>query len=207
MMPGKLLSAIAQEFAAFIRAVAVHWPSDYVGMALRARYYGRALLGNLGARPRIGIGTVIIPHPRLTIGDDFIVGRNAYVSAEHSFGVAIGNDVIMAQGVFIRGANHAYFDLDRPINAQGHFARKVAAADGAEYSIVIEDDVWVGVNAMILSGARIGRGSVVGAGAVVTALDAPPYSIIAGNPARVIGDRRDRRPDDGIALFPPDSGA
>tara|TARA_R110002020_G_scaffold10961_3_gene41566 strand:- start:6502 stop:6852 length:351 start_codon:yes stop_codon:yes gene_type:complete len=54
---------------------------------------------------------------------------------------------------------------------------------------VIEDDVWIGHNAIILPGAsRIGRGSAIGAGAVVTK-DIPPYSIVAGNPGRVIRQR------------------
>lgn len=59
-------------------------------------------------------------------------------------------------------------------------------------NIVIEDDVWVGSNACILSGVKIGRGSVVGAGSVVTK-DIPPYSIAAGNPCKVIRKRFSER--------------
>lgn len=54
---------------------------------------------------------------------------------------------------------------------------------------VIEDDVWIGHNAIILPGCRrVGRGSIIGAGAIVTR-DVPPYSIVAGNPARVLRER------------------
>lgn len=56
--------------------------------------------------------------------------------------------------------------------------------------IVIEDDVWIGSNSVVLSGVTIGRGSVVGAGSVVVK-DIPPYSIAAGNPARVLRKRFD----------------
>lgn len=51
--------------------------------------------------------------------------------------------------------------------------------------IIVEDDVWIGANAVILPGIRIGRGVIVGAGAVVTA-DVPPYTVVAGIPARII---------------------
>ena len=56
--------------------------------------------------------------------------------------------------------------------------------------MVIEDEVWVGGGATILHGVTIGRGSVIGAGAVVTK-SVPPYSVVAGNPARVIRERWD----------------
>ena len=54
---------------------------------------------------------------------------------------------------------------------------------------MIEDDVWIGLNCAIVPGVRIGRGSVVGAGAVVNR-NLPPFSIAVGVPARVVGDRR-----------------
>jgi acetyltransferase-like isoleucine patch superfamily enzyme len=55
--------------------------------------------------------------------------------------------------------------------------------------VVIEDDVWVGANVTILPGRRIGQGSIVGAGSVVTR-DVPAYAIVGGNPAVVVGSRR-----------------
>jgi maltose O-acetyltransferase len=54
---------------------------------------------------------------------------------------------------------------------------------------VIEDDVWVGANVTVLPGRVIGTGSIVGAGSVVTR-DVPPWSVVGGNPARVLGTRR-----------------
>jgi acetyltransferase-like isoleucine patch superfamily enzyme len=54
--------------------------------------------------------------------------------------------------------------------------------------LIIEDDVWVGYGAIVLSGVRIGRGAIIAAGSVVTR-DVEPYSIVAGNPARSVGSR------------------
>jgi maltose O-acetyltransferase len=54
--------------------------------------------------------------------------------------------------------------------------------------VVIEDDVWIGTRAIILPGRRLGKGCIVGAGAVVTK-DVEPHSIVAGNPARAVGSR------------------
>ncbi|WMJ73328.1 acyltransferase [Cytophagaceae bacterium ABcell3] len=89
--------------------------------------------------------------------------------------VTIGNHVILAQNVVVSGLNHAYEDLHTPICKQ-----KCTTSE-----IVIEDESWIGANAVITSGVTIGKHSVVAAGSVVTK-DVPPYSIVGGNPAKVI---------------------
>jgi acetyltransferase-like isoleucine patch superfamily enzyme len=76
-------------------------------------------------------------------------------------------------------ANHVFSDPDRPIHSQG--------LDHAP--ITIEDDVWIGGRVNVVAGVTVGRGSVIGAGAVVTK-DVPPYSVAVGVPARVIKSRR-----------------
>lgn len=94
--------------------------------------------------------------------------------------VTIGDDVIMGPDVKIYSRNHVFDDPDRPIAVQGK--RFLTTSVG--------DDVWIGANVVILAGVKIGAHCVIGAGAVVTR-DVPEWSIAAGNPARVIRDRRD----------------
>lgn len=89
--------------------------------------------------------------------------------------VTIGNDVMLAQNIVVSGLNHPYEDVTVPISMQ-----KVTTKP-----IIIEDESWIGANAVITAGVTIGKHSVVAAGSVVTK-DVPPYSIAVGNPARVI---------------------
>lgn len=93
-------------------------------------------------------------------------------------GFEIGDNVRIAAQVVIIPMNHIYEDPDTPIWKQGIRAK----------GIKIEDDVWIGAGAKILDGVTIGKGSVIGAGAVVTD-DIPPYSVAVGVPARVIKKR------------------
>jgi acetyltransferase-like isoleucine patch superfamily enzyme len=84
----------------------------------------------------------------------------------------------MARYVVIETFNHNFDSSEIPIRLQ----------DGQNESVVIEEDVWIGVRVTICPGVRIGRGSVIGAGSVVTR-DIPEYSVAAGVPARVIRSR------------------
>lgn len=89
--------------------------------------------------------------------------------------VNIGNQVNIAQHVVMSGLNHGYEDIHTAPRAQ-----KCSTA-----LITIEDDCWIGANVVITAGVTIGKHCVIAAGSVVTK-DIPPYSIAAGNPARVI---------------------
>lgn len=101
------------------------------------------------------------------------VGMSGCVIASKEL-VRIGNHVLLGSGCLI-------MDFD------GHSIEPIdhRSGGGIASPIVIEDDVFIGTRAIILKGVHIGRGSVVGAGAVVTK-DVPPYCIVAGNPARVV---------------------
>lgn len=93
--------------------------------------------------------------------------------------IRIGNHVMFGPEVLVVGGGHNMAKV-------GYFMAAVHEKSGNEdLGVVIEDDVWVGARAAILRGVRVGRGSVVGAGAVVTK-SVPPYAVIAGNPARVV---------------------
>jgi acetyltransferase-like isoleucine patch superfamily enzyme len=100
--------------------------------------------------------------------------------------IRVGDHVMFGPGVVIRGGNHRFDVVGTYIDQIGDELKRPEDDQG----VVIEDDVWVGGGATILHGVTIGRGSVIGAGAVVTK-SVPPYSVVAGNPARVIRERWD----------------
>ena len=89
--------------------------------------------------------------------------------------VKVGNDVRLAQNIVMSGLNHNYEDITLPISQQG-----VTTAP-----IVIEDESWIGSNSVVLPGVTIGKHCVVAAGSIVIK-DVPPWSVVAGNPARII---------------------
>lgn len=131
----------------------------------------------IGDRSYVAAGCVLRDHVR--IGADCSLNPYVVVAGR----VTIGDGVRIASFAALYGFNHRFDDLDTPIWLQ--------PLD--EQGIVVEDDVWIGTHAVVCDGVRIGAHSVVAAGAVVTS-DVPPWSIVAGVPARVIGDRRDRSP-------------
>jgi acetyltransferase-like isoleucine patch superfamily enzyme len=98
--------------------------------------------------------------------------------------IRIGSHVMFGPGVTIRGGNHRFDLLGRYVDTITDMEKRTED----DLGVLIEDDVWVGGNATILHGVKVGRGSIIGASAVVTR-DVPPYSIAVGNPARVIGRR------------------
>lgn len=107
----------------------------------------------------------------VSIGEHCTVGIGSVVIGP----VTIGSDVIIAQHVVMSGLNHVYEDVTLPIHRQPVTTRL----------IVIEEECWIGANAVITAGVTIGKHSVVAGGSVVTK-DVPPYSVVGGNPARVL---------------------
>lgn len=110
---------------------------------------------------------------------EIVIGCDAKFSGAK---ICSKGSIRLGNGVRI-GANSTIVDTDfHPIGVEDRLAKPT---DGKIKPVVIEDDVFIGMNVMILKGTTIGRGSVVGAGSVVSGTY-PPNSIIAGNPARVI---------------------
>ena len=122
--------------------------------------------------------TIRMEHGWVTTGNDVSFGPGCCIY-EPRAGLEIGNACLIASGVMICGVEHGFASTDRPIRFQATTNRK----------IVIEDDVWLGMGAIVLPGVTIGRGSIVGAGAVVSR-SIPPFSIARGIPARSYGRRR-----------------
>ena len=114
----------------------------------------------------------------LKIGDHSAIGAQSFLGAQG--GITIGNDVIMGPGVRIFSENHNFNLFDCPIRKQGE----------SRLPVDIEDDCWVGSCVTILGGVRIGSGTVIAAGSVVTK-DIPKNSIVAGVPAKIIRKRQD----------------
>ena len=108
---------------------------------------------------------------------DVIIGDHTRVGLHNTIigPVTIGHHVNLAQGITVTALNHNFSDTGKRIDEQG-----ITTAP-----VVIEDDIWIGANAVILPGVKIGNHSVVAAGAVVTK-DVPPHTLVAGVPAKVI---------------------
>lgn len=111
---------------------------------------------------------------RLRIGDQSSLQQGCKVAAAQS--ISIGRQVMIADNVFITDHDHIYDDPHVP----AALVRELRSAP-----VVIEDGCWLGYGTVVLKGVRIGKRSVIGANSVVTR-DVPPFSVAAGNPARVI---------------------
>ena len=112
--------------------------------------------------------------PKIVIGDGCRIGiRNSFACIDS---IKIGKEVLFAGYVHITDHSHGYEDIEKPITVQ-----PLISKGGVE----IGDHCWLGFSCEILSGVHIGKHSIVAARAVVTK-DVPPYSIVAGNPARIV---------------------
>lgn len=156
-------------------------------------------LKSCGKKLRLRTGSVIVSPVNITVGDSFEsmeclymysdegeinIGNNVSINTNVQIGasagkIIIGNNVLIASNVVIRAADHGVKASEK-INKQSH----------STGIIVIEDDVWIGSNAVITSNVTLRKGTVVGAGAVVTK-STEPYSVVAGVPAKKIFERAD----------------
>lgn len=133
-------------------------------------YFGKRILKSYGSNINIERGSMFNGH--CTLGSNSSIGINSELNGP----VEIGNNVMMGPEVIIYTQNHEYKDTSHTMIEQGY----------QEYrSVVIGDDVWIGRRVIILPGVTIGNGCVIGAGAIVTK-SFPEYSVIGGNPAKII---------------------
>ena len=114
----------------------------------------------------------------IKLGDYSGIGKNSYISDY----VKIGKYVMMGPECFIYTRNHKFDSLDRPMCFQGFDTYK---------PVTIGDDVWIGGRVIILPGVNIGEGAIIGAGSVVTK-NVEPYTVVAGNPAKVLKKRNEK---------------
>lgn len=134
----------------------------------------------------------IIPSKKITLGKksviedytiinngmgDIFIGDYTHVTSRVKLvgPVTLGNYVTIGSGAQITGLTHNYLDVTRPIAKQGVTPNRT----------VVEDDVWIGSNSCINQGITIGTHSIIASGSVVTK-NVPPYSVVGGNPARIL---------------------
>lgn len=152
---------------------------------------GRAIEVTPGAYFSVGnhafIGTRCVvevsinPPARLEVGSETWISHDCHICCCGR--IRIGRDVLIGEFVSIRDTSHRFQDASTRIRLQGD---RVG-------SIIIEDDVWIGRGAIVLGreeGITVGQGAVIGANSVVRN-SVPAFSIVAGNPARIIGMRKD----------------
>ena len=136
-------------------------------------YFSKKALSSVGQNVNFEKGARV---PKdLIIGDNSGVGINCEIQS----GVKIGSNVMMGPEVLIYTENHNVTRTDIPMFFQGMESRK---------KVIIENDVWIGRRVIILPGVKIGKGSILGAGTVI-AKDVPDYSVVVGNPGKVIKNR------------------
>lgn len=152
------------------------YPGGRLWRWLRAR-----LLHSVNADIHAGVN--VSSHAYVGMADKLKIGRGSSLGARFRMqGVllTVGEEVMTASDVLILGSGHRYDRRDVPMNSQGNLP---------DSTLVIEDDVWIGARSTILAkNSVIGRGAIIGAGSVVVG-DVEPYTIVGGNPARVIGRR------------------
>jgi acetyltransferase-like isoleucine patch superfamily enzyme len=123
------------------------------------------------------------------------IGQRAYLSRGVTVGavglVEIGDFALIGPGSYVTDADHRFSDHTVPVADQGMSSKGPT---------VIEDNVWLGANAVVTSGVRIGRHSVIGANSVVTR-DIPPFSVAAGIPAKVVSTDRPETGHSGLYLL------
>lgn len=172
------------------------WISEeFASCGKQSKFYGFKLLYgakycHIGKGVRIGSDVVLEVYdkymeqsfsPKFSIGNDSCIGDDSHITCINE--IRIGNNVRMGRKIFITDNAHGASDpnlLDvrpnlRPMISKG--------------PVVIEDNVWIGEMVCIMPGVIVGRGSIIGANAVVTK-NVPSYCLVGGNPAKVIKQLR-----------------
>lgn len=165
--------------SAFYRSFGVKIGKDsFFSVGVKLDVWKEGVSGEIGERVFLGENSVV--SGGVFFGNDVSVNTNVSISASPPTKIYIGDHCLIGQNVVIRSDDHRFDNPNELIRLQGRL--------GAD--IVIGEDSWIGANAVILKGVHLGPHTVVGAGTIVTK-SFPSYSVLVGNPARLIKDRRD----------------
>lgn len=167
------IRTILAEFLVLILHIIGYIPSHHV-----RRFFYRLAGMKIGKGSAIHMGARFYIPSGISVGVDSIIGEGAVLDGRAP--LRIGNHVDVATDVMIYNSQH---------NVESSNFAAVEEVERAPVSI--EDYVFIGPRSIILPGVTIGKGAVVGAGAVVTK-DVPPYAIVGGVPAHVIGERKNK---------------
>lgn len=138
-----------------------------------------------------GRNVILWAKNKLIIGDNFYIGKYSIIECD----ALIGNDVMLANRVALIGRyDHNYQQIGVPIRLSSRIADSDYNWKGLSLMVEIENDVWIGYGSIILTGVKIGQGSIIASGSVVTK-DVQPYSIYGGVPAKKISDRFENEND------------
>lgn len=164
-------------FLAMYYGIARWLPSDglFSGMRLR-RFCCKRLFKVCGKDVNVERGASFGSGRNIEIGDYSGIGINACIPSN----TVIGKYVMMGPNCYILSENHNYSSTEVPMMFQGI---------KGEYRTIIEDDVWIGRDVLMTPGRVIARGSIIAARCVLTK-DFPPYSIVGGNPGKLIKTRK-----------------
>jgi acetyltransferase-like isoleucine patch superfamily enzyme len=153
-----------------------------------ARHSGNSDDISVGAKCSVHGHILVMPQGgRVVIGEKCLVGPGSRVWSARS--IDIGRYVMISHNVNIHdNISHSLSWSERRTEIDQVYPGLNLMAHGFDLKaapIVIEDDVWIGYGASVMKGVRIGRGAVIGAGAMVTQ-DVAPFSVVIGNPMRVV---------------------
>ncbi len=143
-----------------------------LNMRIRGLFWS-LFLKKCGRNFHVYKGTRIISPQNIEVGDDVWFNERCYIVGGGK--IKIGSNVMLARNVSLITSNHGYSSKEIPMLKQ-----EIVSAP-----IEIGDDVWLGVNVVVLKGIKIGKGAIVGAGSVVTK-DVPEFAIVGGAPAKLI---------------------
>ena len=163
------------EFGEWRRAFIARFPGK-IGDILRANYY-RARLAHCGAQPRFAYNIRILCPEKLSIADNVEIAWDTVLDA--TGGIAIGEWSGVGPGSMLLASGEYYTDPNSPVRKPSMPAQPIR----------IGRDVWIGANCIVNMGVTIGDGAILSAGSVI-GKNVPPFALMSGNPARVVGWRK-----------------